>query len=430
MDSGHYSLYTDVLRGNINLEEQLFGVFENSPMLVQDSPLNNEVATSKIKTTHGINFSLEKDKLLVATWLNTSVDLVYGNEQHKTKFYGKVAKYFKDHKTDSTCSQTSRWEVINREIVKFCGSLAEIEAKNESGTTIEMNAERPMCKCPNSAVVLYAVLVTAAVLSPWVVLLFVNCLIYDDSDKDEIIIKLLTGSTSQRKWRRYIDCNHLAGHKGLYDDYFAEEPVYPHKVFRRRFRIRHSLFLQILSMVEAHEPYFIQKRNNTKKLGLSPLQKMTTALRMLAYGITTDFMGEYVRIVESTAMMSLEKFVAVVVAIFIEGYLRSPNNEDIARLLAHGQNRGFPSMSNNDINVLERSHVFSELAQGRDPTVNYSINGHDYTMRYYFADDIYPKWSTFVKTIPFPLEAKRKIFAKAQEAYRKDVKSAFGVLQA
>ena len=34
-----------------------------------------------------------------------------------------------------------------------------------------------------------------------------------------------------------------------------------------------------------------------------------------------------------------------------------------------------------------------------------------------------------MKTIPRPLGAKRKVFAKAQEAYRKDVERAFGVLQ-
>ena len=66
MDSRHYSSFTDVLWGNINLEDELFGLSENSPMLVQDSQLNDEVATSKKKITRGINFSLEEDKLLVA----------------------------------------------------------------------------------------------------------------------------------------------------------------------------------------------------------------------------------------------------------------------------------------------------------------------------------------------------------------------------
>ena len=83
---------------------------------------------------------------------------------------------------------------------------------------------------------------------------FFRELLDDDSDEDEIIIKLLTGSTPQRKHRRYIERNHLAGHRRLYDDYFAKEPVYPPKLSQRRFRMRHSLFLLILSKVEAHEP--------------------------------------------------------------------------------------------------------------------------------------------------------------------------------
>ena len=51
-------------------------------------------------------------------------------------------------------------------------------------------------------------------------------------------------------------------------------------------------------------------------------------------------------------------------------------------------------------------------------------------MGYYLANDIYPKWSTLVKTILAPQWEKRKLFAKTQEAYRNNVKRAFGVLQA
>ena len=51
-------------------------------------------------------------------------------------------------------------------------------------------------------------------------------------------------------------------------------------------------------------------------------------------------------------------------------------------------------------------------------------------MGYHLADGIYLKWSIFVKTIPSPQGQKRKLFVKAQEANRKDVEHAFGVLQA
>ena len=50
------------------------------------------------------------------------------------------------------------------------------------------------------------------------------------------------------------------------------------------------------------------------------------------------------RIGETTALESLKKFVTAVIDIFFEEYLRKPNNEDIARLLAHGKHQGFSSM--------------------------------------------------------------------------------------
>ena len=168
----------------------------------------------------------------------------------------------------------------------------------------------------------------------------------DSDDEIEILsifameeerLKKERASTSRRgsiPGRKVIKRDYLQGQERLFHDYFVENPVFPHHLFRRRFRMSRPLFFLLQSALEAHDPYFIQKRNAVGKRDLSSLQKMTVALRMLAYGVAADFTDEYVRIGESTAVESLRKFVKAMVNIFSEEYLRSPNSNDIARLLA------------------------------------------------------------------------------------------------
>ncbi|XP_042964635.1 uncharacterized protein LOC122298854 [Carya illinoinensis] len=244
---------------------------------------------------------------------------------------------------------------------------------------------------------------------------FRKLLTYVSSEDDSDVQNMKADGQSSRRHGnnqrcKFIRRDHVQGHECLFRDYFAENPVYPSNLFRRRFRMSRPLFLRILNKVESYDPYFVQRRDNAGRLGLSCMQKITVALRMLAYGVTGDFINEYIRIGESTAMESLKKFSETVVTVFSEEYLRSPTANDITRLLAVGEQRGFP-------------------AQGRAPPVNYTINGNDYTMGYYLVDGIYPKWRTFVKTIPTPRGNKKKNFVKAQESARKDVERAFGVLQ-
>lgn len=89
-------------------------------------------------------------------------------------------------------------------------------------------------------------------------------------------------------------------------------------------------------------------------------------------------------------------------------------------IFRYGMSFGLPR-SNNDIDVLDRSPLFKDLVvEGHAPSVNYSINGHNYTMGYYLVDGIYPLWSTLVKAIPYSQENKHKNFAKALESSRTD----------
>ncbi|XP_059669480.1 uncharacterized protein LOC132314665 [Cornus florida] len=193
-------------------------------------------------------------------------------------------------------------------------------------------------------------------------------------------------------------------------DYFNESCTYPPEYFHRRFRMRRELFLRILNDVKAYDNYFVQKKDATGRLGLSSIQKMTTAVRILAYGCVADHYDEYIKIGESTAIKCLKVFCNAIVAVYVEEYMRPPNEADIARLLEEEEHRGF-------------------LVNGQLPPVNYVMNGHHFRMGYYLSDGIYPKWETLIQTIPHPTTTKENLFAQRQEAVRKDVERAFGVLQ-
>jgi len=296
----------------------------------------------------------------------------------------------------------------------------------------------------------------------------------------------LVGSNSQRRrrgTRRYIDRDRVGGHERLMADYFFDNPVYPDYMFHRRFWMRRPLFVHLVEALGEWSPYFTQRRDVLNNLGLSPYQKCTAALRMLAYGCPADSIDEYMRIGESTAIACLKNFVEGVDSLLGEEYLQTPNVQDLQYLLHQAESRGFPGMlgsldcmhwewrnfpnawrgqftrgdhgvptimlevvapqdlwiwhaffsvasSNNDINVLNQSPLFTEVLRGEAPKVRYSVNGNEYNMGYYLVDGIYPEWAVFVKTIPLPQTEKAKLFAQHQEGARKDVEQAFGVLQA
>ncbi|XP_033145261.1 uncharacterized protein LOC117133357 [Brassica rapa] len=262
-----------------------------------------------------------------------------------------------------------------------------------------------------------------------------------DEEFDNIIDSLLDVQTNKPKKRAYIERDREQGHIQLWNDYFHENPTYPPVMFRRRFRMNKPLFLRIVDRLTTEVPYFQQRRNAHGRYGLSPLQKCTAAIRMLAYGQSGDTYDEYLRLGESTALLCLEHFTNGIVQLFGVEYLRTPTPEDLQRLLDIGEKRGFPGM----IGSIDCMHwqwkncptawrgqytrVFDDILQGRAPKVKFKVNNHTYRMAYYLTDGIYPNWSTFIQSIPLPQGPKAELFAQRQESTRKDVERAFGVLQ-
>ncbi|KAF8400912.1 hypothetical protein HHK36_014215 [Tetracentron sinense] len=228
--------------------------------------------------------------------------------------------------------------------------------------------------------------------------------------------------------RRYIKRDREGSHRQILKDYFAENCTYPADYFHRQYRMQRELFLRILKDVEAYN---------------------------------------------DTAIESLKRFCEVVIALYEGQYLCSPNEQDIAYLLQEGEERGFVNMlgsldcmhwerknclnalhsthrghhhkptlileavaskdlwiwhaffgmsgSHNDVNVLDHSPLFDTLIYGRMPLVNYTVNDRQDTLDYYLSDGIYPQWATLMQTITHPTTGKERLFAKKEEAVRKDV---------
>ncbi|CAM8909057.1 unnamed protein product [Rhodiola kirilowii] len=230
--------------------------------------------------------------------------------------------------------------------------------------------------------------------------------------------------------------------ENLLEDYFVKRPIFSEMDFRRRYRMSRHLFARIMAKLCNHDEYWQQRRD---------------------------------------AVECMKKFCAQVVFHYKAQYLRSPNVTDMNRLLRRAEQRGFPGMlgsidcmhwewkncptawqgaysgrshrptiileavasydtwiwhsfigvpgAQNDLNVLYKSDIFDSYLEGYCPEVAYKVNGNTYENTYYLADGIYPRYSSFVKTISNPQNDAESLFSKKQESYRKDVERCFGILQ-
>lgn len=161
-------------------------------------------------------------------------------------------------------------------------------------------------------------------------------------------------------------------------------------------------------------------------------------MRQLAYGTSGDQMDEYLQIGETTANTTLRKFFGGVVACFKSEFLQPPNPDELKQIMAEYEDRGFPGCKGsldgmhwewkncpagwagqfqgkektptivlegvasknlrfwhayvgapgalNDINVLNRSHLFSQISDGT------------FTSCFSGLQDIYLKFSQAPKT--------------------------------
>jgi hypothetical protein len=127
--------------------------------------------------------------------------------------------------------------------------------------------------------------------------------------------------------RKYVKRSREEYHRRLMDDYFSDNLLYSSTTFRRRFRMTRPLFLRIVDELGQWSPYFTARIDAVNRPGLSPLQKCTSDIRQLAYGSAADQLDEYLKIGDSTALVSMKFFgmrsLALQVLIMISMFLIS-----------------------------------------------------------------------------------------------------------
>ncbi|KAL8156139.1 hypothetical protein AgCh_001295 [Apium graveolens] len=133
------------------------------------------------------------------------------------------------------------------------------------------------------------------------------------------------------------------------------------------------VFLRIVDAVSNYDPYFKQKIDAVGRKGLSHLQICTAAMRMLAYGVSVDTMGEarsFPGMMGSIDCMHWQwkNCPKAWKGMFMGGHkgvltiiLEAVASSDLWICHAFFGVAG----SNNDINVLDRSPVFDDLLQDR-----------------------------------------------------------------
>ena len=228
---------------------------------------------------------------------------------------------------------------------------------------------------------------------------------------------------------------------------------------------------------------FVQKKDIVGKPGVNPKVKLVACLRHLACGDSCDREDENLRLALSTLHPIMKEFNKILMRKLGRQYLnRCPTRAERDAISAKMAKKGFPGcvaswdckhftwhncplrwsgshdghgdgktltleaiadhrkytwMANfgdagsmNDINVLDRSSIVGAMISGdlSLKTNEYTINGNPRDWNYFLVDGIYPPWAIFVTTHHGAKDPAKLNFAKKQEAVRKDIECAFGIV--
>jgi Plant transposon protein len=270
-------------------------------------------------------------------------------------------------------------------------------------------------------------------------------------------------------------------------DYLGDDPLFG-KYFERVFRVTRSVAEELITICCNTHSFFVQSVNKvTGDKGIYPESKILMALKILAFGVSPRAFMDYFQMSDQSGRKCLKLFCYVIAnhPDLKAKYLRRMSKSDAMRVSAmhyqefgvrgclgaidcmhviwkncptawQGQyegkegsstiileavadystwiwhNRfGFPGTMN-DVNVWDQSSLLRAFVDGTFTKLidfPFRIGNKTFNRLWVLADGIYPELSRFVKTISVPLSKLHRQYSAWQEACRKAVERAFGIMQ-
>jgi len=268
-------------------------------------------------------------------------------------------------------------------------------------------------------------------------------------------------------------------------DYLGPKPLFPDKQFEEMFRISPSRFQRMMEDIgNAGIPFYTRPNDCVESTFEA---RLLLPLKSMAYGVPPHAFRDYFQMSTSFARVCCNNFDATIKLVYQEEYLRVPDTNDLQAIMnlhhsVHGINgdlgkldcmhttwkncpkawagsfqgkEGVPTIvlealsdyhlwfwhaaygfagTLNDVTILSYSTLLESLLNGtfhalEAPLMPYEINGEQFTKMFILVDGIYPQYSRFVKAFKVPVTDRERKFSQWQEACRKDIERAFGVLQ-
>ena len=260
--------------------------------------------------------------------------------------------------------------------------------------------------------------------------------------------------------------------------------------FKNMFRLSKTRFQVLMEDVMAANISFYQKKRNLHAGDQASLEaQLLLPIKCLAYGVPSHTFIDYFQMSKQYARDCCRQFDVAIKRIYQEEYLRLPTVDDLKSILKLHQavhkvdgmfgsldcshtmwkncpkawagsytgKPGTPSIllesivdyhmyfwhvsygytgNIGDLNVLQQSPLLERMVDGtfhqleeEAEAVPFDIGDEEFNKCFILVDGIYPKFSRFVKGIKEPTSNKEKKYTAWQEASRKDVERAFGVLK-